>query len=348
MLHFLLILFLSFIPFSISYAEKKQISLVTNFSFDPVMLNDALHKRKISDRVILSDLSEYRDPLKKQTSGWSKFLCKFSINPSPPLAISENLSKVVFWNITPHYTQRMDLEKFPKEKLILFMWEPPTVLPKMYLPKTISFFPKIYTWDDDLVDNKTFFKFYYPVLQPMIQEIPLFEEKKLCTMVCSNLSSKHPDELYSERKKTIAYFEQAQESGFEFYGKGWNAAEHPSYLGSMPDKIPIIKNYRFSICYENIQNIKGYITEKIFDCFAAGNVPVYWGASNIDRYIPQDCYIDRRNFSSLEELHVFLKNMNKEEYEGYLTRIQTFLKSEQAQLFSWEHFAEVFCRAVTK
>ena len=36
--------------------------------------------------------------------------------------------------------------------------------------------------------------------------------------------------------------------------------------------------------------VKGYITEKIFDSFFAGVVPIYWGAENITDYVPKSLY----------------------------------------------------------
>ena len=45
-----------------------------------------------------------------------------------------------------------------------------------------------------------------------------------------------------------------------------------------------------------MRDVLGYITEKIFDSFAAWCVPVYWGASNVTDYIPEGCFIDRRKF----------------------------------------------------
>ena len=107
-----------------------------------------------------------------------------------------------------------------------------------------------------------------------------------------------------------------------------------------------MKNYKFAICYENCQNVKGYITEKIFDCFASGTIPIYWGASNVTDYIPKDCFIDRRDFGSLDELYTFLKRMGKEEYDGYLQRSAAYLQSDKAQLFSRDHFDEIFIEAV--
>ena len=63
--------------------------------------------------------------------------------------------------------------------------------------------------------------------------------------------------------------------------------------------------------YENIKGLNGYITEKIFDAFVAGNVPIYWGASDINEYIPDNCFIDRRNFINHEQMYKFLINMKE-------------------------------------
>ncbi|WP_226896450.1 glycosyltransferase family 10 domain-containing protein [Poseidonibacter ostreae] len=58
----------------------------------------------------------------------------------------------------------------------------------------------------------------------------------------------------------------------------------------------------------------GYITEKIFDSFFAGCVPVYLGADNITEHIPKECFIDKREFDTYEKLYKYLKNMSDEEY----------------------------------
>ncbi len=141
-------------------------------------------------------------------------------------------------------------------------------------------------------------------------------------------TSKKSNQLYAEREKAIEFFENQKEEGFACYGRWWDPIKHPSYRGVAQDKIATLKQYRFSICYENSKNLKGYITEKIFDCFAAGNVPVYWGASNIEEYIPKSCFIDRRDFASMEELYCFLKTMSKKEYETYIQNIKKWLQSE--------------------
>jgi hypothetical protein len=337
------------IAFALSslHAEKK-VEVVSNFPVETERLTAALQKQQIDVVLYPSDLRQYPQLLVPK-SKWARRWQTLSQALFSPAILGEEVAKVLFFNVTGEYRNRFALHTLPKDKTVLFLWEPPTVLRKMYSQKVYSSFGKIYTWNDDLVDNKTFFKFYYPVLRTMISDIPSFEEKKLCTLISSNRKSRHHKELYSERLKAIQFFESVGEEGFEFYGRGgWDPSIHKNFRGEIEgDKIPVLKHYRFSICYENMQQINGYVTEKIFDCFAAANVPVYWGADNIEEYVPKDCFIDRRHFASLEELHTFLKAMSKEEYEGYITRIQAFLSSDKAQLYSQEHYEKVLAQALS-
>lgn len=253
-------------------------------------------------------------------------------------------SNWVFWNLD-HKARKFVLKKGKKKNMVLFMWEPPTVLPKMYEKKYLKAFAKIYTWDDDLVDGKTYQKFYYPSLKPMIANIPSFEKKNLCTMVIGKHQSNHPHELYSLREKAIAFFETKPKGEFAFFGRGWDTS-YSTYQGAIEDKIETMKHFRFAICFENIQGKKGYITEKIFDCFAAGVIPVYLGASNIEAYIPKSCFIDMRNYATFDALYLDLKEMSKEAYEQRLESIRVFLKSDQARPFSPEVFKQIFQESI--
>jgi alpha(1,3/1,4) fucosyltransferase len=233
------------------------------------------------------------------------------------------------------------LSKISPQKLSLFLWEPPSTIPENYDKKTHELFSRIYTWDDDLVDNKKYFKFYYPNAVPMIENIIPFAKRKFCTLIGRNKKSRHPNELYSEREKVIQFFEKEAPEDFDLYGEGWQKSGYKTYQGAPLTK-ECLREYKFNFAYENLQHIKGYITEKIFESFYYGCVPIYWGAENIDRYIPENCYIDRRKFSSNEELYAFLKTITEKEYEAYLENIRAFLKSDKAKLFTGETFIEIF------
>jgi hypothetical protein len=67
------------------------------------------------------------------------------------------------------------------------------------------------------------------------------------------------------------------------------------YRGRAGSKPAVLGAHKFAICFEN-SILQGWITEKIFDCFFAGAVPVYWGAPDIEQYIPKHCFVDMREF----------------------------------------------------
>ncbi len=273
---------------------------------------------------------------KKLWSLWQK--------PSP-IPLSNLGNKFIFFNLEKRPNKFYSLKGIAKENLALVMWEPPTVLPKMYSKEFLKHFGVIFTFDDDLVDNKRFFKFYYPSCQPMRENLVPFEDKKLCTLMATNLTSNSIYELYSERRRAVDFFETKPEGTFDLYGKRWSS-ELKTWRGYVENKLETLKEYRFSICFENTRGSRGYITEKIFDCFAAGVIPIYLGPSNIEDYIPKECFIDMRTFASYEELYEFITAMSKDEYNGYLNEIRIFLDSETAKRFTSDHLAEIFHRFI--
>ncbi|MBU4348995.1 hypothetical protein KJ830_07655 [bacterium] len=242
----------------------------------------------------------------------------------------------------------------------LLMFESKIVKPDNWNMKNHKHFKKIFTWDDNLVDGKKYFKINYAHKIPMTLDYDMSKKEKLCTMVASHKFKKHPLELYTERIKAIRWFEQNHPEDFDLYGIGWDRhnfknaltrlnrfrfltkllrPECPSFKGPAPSR-EILPKYKFAICYENARNIPGYITEKIFNCFFAGCVPVYWGAPNVTEYIPKNTFIDKRNFSSYEELYKYLKNMSDREYMAYLDAIKDFVQSERIYPFTAECFAD--------
>ena len=47
--------------------------------------------------------------------------------------------------------------------------------------------------------------------------------------------------------------------------------------------------------------------------------------NNIEKYIPNDCFIDRSNFSSNDELYKFMKSMTEKEFVAMQNNIVNFL-----------------------
>ncbi|HBR70477.1 TPA: hypothetical protein DIC20_03835 [Candidatus Dependentiae bacterium] len=227
----------------------------------------------------------------------------------------------------------------PPEKLYAHIWEPITVDPRSYTKAAHKIFSKIFIMDDRFVDNKKYFKLYYPHPNiEMIEEVVSFKQKRFCTLVAGRKSSTYKNELYSERRRAIEYFEHFPQD-FTFYGKGWNY-KYKTYGGGVLKKVDILKNFKFCICYENTSDQPGYITEKIFDCFHAGCVPVYLGAPNITNHIPEHCFIDFRKFKNYEVLYKYLKSITEDEYNKYVENIKEFLASNGAFKFSIPYFID--------
>lgn len=192
---------------------------------------------------------------------------------------------------------------------------------------------------------------------------------KLVTLIAGNKSVQSPIELYTARRTAIKWFEAKAPSDFTYFGVGW---EH-SYLkggfgtkvlrklgilrhlpesrskcfgGKVDSKLETLKQFDFSICFENAEKIPGYISEKIFDSFFAGCIPVYWGAPDIEEYIPAECFIDFRKFRDFEKLHRFLLAMSESEKRTYRNSIANFLKSDRARIFNADLAAKDIALAI--
>ena len=238
--------------------------------------------------------------------------------------------------------------QYPRDKLILYTWEPPMHDPCGNQPAYQVLFKKVFSLCSLYVDEQHVMQHFY--VQPSLERINniiKFDHKKLCTMIVSYKfggSGNSQGSLYHERLKAIDFFEQFDNNIFEFYGMGWPLRK--SYKGKIPHKKDYLKNYKFCICYENTNIYKGYITEKIFDCFIAGCVPIYWGAPDIENYIPKECFIDKRDFKTFKELYHFLRNMDEKTYQKYLNAVEMFLTSPKAYRYSIDYFIDRFFTAI--
>jgi len=280
----------------------------------------------------------------------------------------ENFDAIVFVDfptLKNKYFKQLINNKF--KNLYLLIYECEAIKPNNWNIKNHKYFKKIFTWNDKFVDNKKYFKINFSSKIPTDLNFDLNKKDKLYTMIAANKFKFHPLELYTERVKAIRWFEENHPEDFDLYGIGWDRyyfkgmlsklnrfdaltkllkPKHPSYKGRIKFKKEVLQKYKFAICYENARDIPGYITEKIFDCFFAGCIPVYWGAPNVTEHIPKDTFIDRRNFKTYDELYKYLKNMSNKEYLNYLEAIKNFIKSDKIYPFSAEYFVGTIIKEI--
>lgn len=275
----------------------------------------------------------------------------FNVHTIDTYSNLESVEVVIFERIDFELMKRFNFE-FKDKLLILVPWEP-EVVNKLHsvqkLKKLSKWFDYILTWNDLLLDDSKFFKLNYPNImkyEVLIDIVKSFESKKLLVQVSSNKSSVHKLELYSLRKKFNLVMNQLIPDQFDFYGYGWS--NNTSYNGMIENKSSTLSNYKFSLCFENMKNGYGYITEKIFDCFRAGVVPIYYGSDNITDYIPNNCFIDYRDFKDPHLLLYFINNMDFATWNGYLINAKTYLESESSKQFSIRQYIETIDLTINK
>lgn len=274
-----------------------------------------------------------------------------SFSPAQNRAALMNELKEAKWVIDNTLGTRFSMgldpvkEKWLLDKTAIIIYEPTSVDPITWDPAFHNRVAHVFTWDDGYVakNPKKYSLMRFPFYSgaKMIEPVP-FANKKLCCFMNANKGWGYPNSLYEKRKEDMEYWDRHYPQDFDLYGGYWPVGKYKTHRGEVPSerKIDCLKNYRFTLAYENAGNVHGWVAEKIFHCFEAGCVPVYLGPINIDQLIPRGCYIDRNQFADNAALYKFLKNMSEEEYNGYLERIRAYLDSDLSREFSRERFAE--------
>lgn len=160
-----------------------------------------------------------------------------------------------------------------------------------------------------------------------------------------------PPDFYDARLDALEFF--AVRPGFSLYGVGWDdpprGRRHLDlsrcYRGAVLDKRKTLGDYKFALCFENTE-YPGYVTEKIFDCFFAGTIPIYRGAPDIEDEVPSEAFLNVRTFSSFADLDECIRSIRPGEAEAYRSAAVDFLRSERFLPFSDIAFVDTLWRVV--
>jgi alpha(1,3/1,4) fucosyltransferase len=179
-------------------------------------------------------------------------------------------------------------------------------------------------------------------------------------------------ELYTERLRALEHFATRDE--IDLYGRGWDGASYRvgrswapatvrrvtrhlatmkarflhdgwydaarrAFRGVAESKSATLAQYDYAICFENMM-LRGWITEKLFDCFFCGTIPVYLGAPDIEQYVPRACFVDMRDFADYAELGEHLRSLPDHRRAEYREAARSFIDSDAFFPFSKEAFAQ--------
>lgn len=277
--------------------------------------------------------------------------------------------------------------KFNDKLHVLIALESIAVKPENFDLKKIEKFDLVFTWNTDIVDNVKIFNLNYSYDLSYSKFLNFDQKKQFICNISANKFSNHKSELYSERIKAIEFFEEYDglfdlygfnwDKSFKFpyiynFFKALNNfrilrglgklliklikvfslerlifRNYNCYKGVIDDKYSVLKKYKFSICYENVTDINGYITEKIFDCFKNGTIPIYLGAKDIFEYIPRNTMIHFKDFDNYPDLKDYLEEIDRDKFNSYQNNIKEFLNSNKAKRFDSKENAKTIVNKIS-
>ena len=121
---------------------------------------------------------------------------------------------------------------------------------------------------------------YFKSVYPKLSILNNFNQKKFCLFTSRN--------VLNPNKQLI--INQLSSVGPIDFIDNYDSFLKDKTCYNSEELINIYSQYKFIICFENSKTY-GYITEKIFNVFLAGTIPIYDGAPNITDYIVPGSFI---------------------------------------------------------
>lgn len=152
----------------------------------------------------------------------------------------------------------------------------------------------------------------------LMSDEEILGKTKFCNTVVSNNVGCNIRDKYFD---AISQYKQVDSGG-----------RHKNNLPSgepVKDKLEFQKQYKFSFAFEN-STFPGYVTEKIIDAWAAGTVPVYWGAPDVAQYFNPKAFIDCTD-KTPEEAIELVKAIDEDD-EKYLAMMKEPILGEDSKV----------------
>ncbi|WP_020005449.1 glycosyltransferase family 10 domain-containing protein, partial [Brachyspira innocens] len=112
------------------------------------------------------------------------------------------------------------------------------------------------------------------------------------------------------------------------------------------DKIEYLKDFKFNICPENTIS-DGYITEKLFDAFKAGCIPIYNGDENIELdLVNKNALLFFKKDEDNEELIKEIEKLHKDDklFDSFQKQIKIY---DSMVDYIWERRVKIISKLET-
>lgn len=161
----------------------------------------------------------------------------------------------------------------------------------------------------------------------------VYRKNKSVSIIVRKDTYSHYNHLQNLQTNKINYeqrtnlgIELSKDTRIDVYGTYW-VSNGENIKGEVWNKHVGLDDYKFSVACENTIQ-KNYISEKFWDVILSDTVPIYLGCSNINEWIPDNCYISLNNMT-MDEMVTKVKSIvdnESEIYEQYLDNIRNLKK----------------------
>ena len=268
----------------------------------------------------------------------------------------EKYMDAIFFIDDPRPDELINKYKIKTNLKLLLLRETIVTYPKLWKKEVMDKYDYILSYNDKLlksiVDTKKIIKFLMPRNLTFDPKLFNVKKNKNFSMISANKAYYSNQDLVSERNQVVDYFEKNYPNELDLYGIDWDKYLFHKYKligrllkyffkillikkklkvhkGSVEDKLKTISKYKFNFCYENTKDFSGYISEKIFDSFRSGSIPIYFGTNDVEKYIPKDLFIDAKKFNNLTELREYCNNLSLDEINKMSKDIKKFLRNKK-------------------
>ncbi|MDH6343377.1 hypothetical protein M2480_001366 [Parabacteroides sp. PFB2-12] len=143
-------------------------------------------------------------------------------------------------------------------------------------------------------------------------------KRKFCNFVYSN-------SIYAIPLREQFYHQLSKYKKIDSGGRFMN-----NIGGPVADKIAFIKDYKFTIAFEN-SSLSGYTTEKLMEPMRVNSLPIYWGNPSVNRDFNSSSFICLQDYASIEEAIEEIIRLDNDE-EAYMKRLsEPWLTKLQAE-----------------
>tara|TARA_B100001175_G_C19480362_1_gene626760 strand:+ start:804 stop:1778 length:975 start_codon:yes stop_codon:yes gene_type:complete len=299
------------------------------------------------------DAPSILDKYKKNTPGnkgvWKNIQAVTNYNEADYLIVLDNLYKDIVNLGEEHFLNKFDnfdkIIHFQRENTGILKygrknWYLNNILPKLkhHITYDKGF---LYTFAPASFINKT-----YDELKSM--KYPN-KTKNISCVVSSKQLNQFTDG-YFKRTTFIRKYSQLYPNKIDIYGRGWNkyilGDNYKGTLGSYhqeknitTDKSNALLDYHYSIALENFYNER-LISEKITDCILCWTLPLYWGNSCTNLYLPEKSFrlINIENKDIFKNIQNIISKAPTDEEVNALTKAREIILDK---LNIWEQIYQI-------